>query len=219
MQRWFHGDDAARAAVDAELDGDDEPFEGRVARDVAASAPDDSVLVVGSSMPVRDLDAFMAPRDGISVIANRGASGIDGFVSTALGVAATGERSTVALCGDLTFLYDAGSFLWSASRAIDLAIVVLNNAGGQIFSLLAQRELPELEDLFVTPHDVDLAQVCAAARAHHTRVTRATELVPAIADARDGGGVHVVEVMLDPSHQLVKRDRVRSAVARALREP
>jgi 2-succinyl-5-enolpyruvyl-6-hydroxy-3-cyclohexene-1-carboxylate synthase len=212
---WRDADAVARAAIDAELDADDEPFEGRVARDVAAHLADGSALVVGSSMPVRDLDAYMAPRDGLRVIANRGASGIDGFVSTALGVAAT-RPSTVAHCGDLTFLYDAGSFVWSASRGIDLVLVVLNNRGGRIFSLLPQRELPELEELFVTPHGIDLALLCGAARAGHTRVSRSSDLVPAIDAASDAGGVQVVEVMLDPAHQVDTRERVQTVVAEAL---
>jgi 2-succinyl-5-enolpyruvyl-6-hydroxy-3-cyclohexene-1-carboxylate synthase len=212
---WRGASDRARTAVDALLDGWEEPFEGRVARDVADELPDRSVLCVGSSLPIRDLDLFMRPREGVRVLANRGASGIDGFVSTTLGVAAAGEP-TVALLGDLTLLHDAGALVWNGRRAHDAVLVVLNNGGGAIFSLLEQRRLPELEDLFTTPHGVDLGALVRSTGAGHVRTDRAATLVPAIRAARDAGGVHVLEVVVDAERDRRRRAEIRRVVEEAV---
>ncbi|MGZ8631765.1 MAG: 2-succinyl-5-enolpyruvyl-6-hydroxy-3-cyclohexene-1-carboxylic-acid synthase [Actinomycetota bacterium] len=222
---WRGADARAREALDGFLDGTEAPFEPRIARDVAASIPDGGTLFVGNSTPIRDLDLAMAPRDGLRVLASRGASGIDGQVSTALGIAAAGPRSgpaewsaatTVALLGDLTFLHDLGAIAWNARRGIDCTVVVVRNGGGEVFSLLAQREIPELREVFLTPHGADLGALTRAAGAAHALVDRASDLPHALADAMEAGGLRVIEVAVDPIAALEDRDALRNTVSSAL---
>jgi len=213
---WADADRKARGALDGFLDAIDEPFEPRIARDVAASVPGNGMVFVGNSTPVRDLDLAMAPRAGLRVLANRGASGVDGLVSTALGVAAAGQGPTVALLGDLSYLYDVGTIVWNARRGVEATLVIVNNGGGEVFSLLPQRELPEHRDLFVTPHGTDLGALTRAAGAGHTLVERADELTPAVLAAIGSGGLQVVEVVVDAESSLVRRAELRSAIAAGL---
>lgn len=225
LETWRRADLRVHAAVDRSLDGWDEPFEGRIARDVGAFVPHGGALWVGSSMPVRDVDAFLSPRrppriwnpgDLVRVLGNRGASGIDGSIATILGVASADVGPTYALIGDVTFLVDAGSLLWAGSTGPDVVIVVIANGGGQIFSLLDQAGLPELEELFVTAHPAKIAEVCAAAQVGHRRVDRSRDLVPALEHGARAGGVQVVEVSADPALQRRRRGEVRDVVSATL---
>lgn len=216
-KRWEAADHAARAAVDALLDGWDKPFEGRIARDVYATVPDGSTLVAGSSMPIRDLDTYARPRNGVRVLANRGASGIDGLISTVLGVASAGAP-TYAIAGDLSMLHDASTLLWNGARGLNAVFVVVNNGGGGIFDLLAQSDLPERDALFVTPHDVDLRSLAAAARAGYERVERSPDVAPAIAAAAERGGVQIVDVIVDRSRAKSLRALVRDRVIEVSRD-
>ncbi len=209
---WVAAAAAAGAAADGVLDESGELTEPLVARDVAASVPDGGALVVASSMPIRDLDLTMVPRDGLRVVANRGVSGIDGFVSTAMGVAWTHPGPTVALAGDLSLLHDATGL--AADPPPDLTLVVVNNDGGGIFSLLPQVgevDGPVFERLFGTPHGVDLAHLAAAYGVPHRLVTSPGELREAV--EAPPAGVRVVEVRTDRRENAALHERMRRAAA------
>ena len=152
----------------------------------------------------------------LHIVGNRGASGIDGLVATALGLAAGSPGATVALLGDLSFLYDVGSLLWSSTLGVDAVLVVLANGGGQIFSMLDQRSLPEHDALFTTPHPAQIQAVCAAAGTGHTVAEQAGALIPALERAARNGGVQVVEVPIDAERDRARRAELRAAVTAAL---
>jgi 2-succinyl-5-enolpyruvyl-6-hydroxy-3-cyclohexene-1-carboxylate synthase len=215
LDRWRSAEARARATIDELLDAWETPFEGRVVRDVAACLPNGSTVVVGSSMPVRDAESFVAPRDGLRWLSNRGANGIDGFVSTILGVAlgAPGEGAVVGLLGDLTLLHDAGGLLHAAERGLKATLVVLDNDGGGIFSFLPQAQLPEhFEAVFGTAHGLDLAAVAAAYGVPAVRVEKAAEVVPAVRDAISEGGVRIIVVPTDRAENVRRHREVWDAL-------
>jgi 2-succinyl-5-enolpyruvyl-6-hydroxy-3-cyclohexene-1-carboxylate synthase len=204
----------AVAELDTLLNAEPAPSEPRTVRDLAALASHGSVLVFASSMPVRDLDTCMAHRRGLRVLANRGVSGIDGFVSTAVGVAGgTGQRSPVT-CPSAT----TRTACWSKHDRPDLVLVVLNNDGG-IFSLLPQARFPDqFGRVFGTPHGVDLARLAAVYECGHRLLAYAEELPAAVADARTAGGLQLIEVRTDRAENAALHRRLLHAVARTITE-
>jgi len=146
------------------------PSETEIMAEVVQGIEPGGALVVSSSMPIRDLEWFGPPRQDISVFANRGANGIDGVVSTAIGVALGGQPTTVVV-GDVAMVHDSTSLVALTGRPLCLHIVVVNNDGGGIFSFLPQKRLLEpetFETLFGTPHGTDLPLLFAA---HHIPAT------------------------------------------------
>jgi 2-succinyl-5-enolpyruvyl-6-hydroxy-3-cyclohexene-1-carboxylate synthase len=218
LRSWQDAERAARGALDDLLDGWETLFEGRVARDVVDALPHGGTLLVASSMPVRDVEAFARPRSGVRFVANRGVNGIDGFVSTALGAAARSDGPAVALLGDICLLHDANGLVGAADRGIDITFVVLDNDGGGIFSFLPQADLPEhFELLFGTPHGVDLAALAALHGLAAERVEKAGDVVPTLEHALAAGGVRLVIVPTERGDNVVRHREAWAAVAAALR--
>lgn len=215
LRSWREADRAAAAAVDAVLDAFPEVSEPRLARDLVASVPGGSLLFTAASMPIRDLDQVMRPRRGIRIMANRGASGIDGLVSTAMGAALAHSGRSFALLGDLAFLHDQnGLVLGPQDSRPDLTIIVVNNRGGGIFSLLPQAALAEpFERVFGTPHQVDLEAVASAYGLPYRLLEAAADLPKALV----GEGLRIVEARTDRDANAVLHAEMRKAAQSAVR--
>ena len=218
LAAWLAADAEAQAAIDDVLAECDEPTEPGVARSLTEALGDDVALFVSSSMPIRDVEWFGHPSSSVRVLANRGANGIDGIVSTALGAALAGP--VVALVGDLAFLHDAGGLLACTQRPIASCVfVVVDNGGGGIFSFLPQAAAlatDRFEQLFGTPQSVDVVALAAVHGVEGVVVDRADGVVPAVEWARAAGGVRLVVVRTDRAANVRVHERLHSAVASAV---
>jgi 2-succinyl-5-enolpyruvyl-6-hydroxy-3-cyclohexene-1-carboxylate synthase len=213
LRRWDTADKAAAAALDEALD--EGPVGMQLARALVAALPDGTQLVLGSSNPVRDVALGAVPRGGVVVRSNRGVAGIDGTVSTAMGAALAHDGPTVALLGDLTLLHDTtGLVVGPDEPRPDLTIVVLDDRGGGIFSLLEQgapEHASAFERVFGTPHTVDLTALCAAMGVPHTRAHPSD-----IAKHLGRPGVRVVEVRADRAGLRAAHARIARSVRLAV---
>ncbi|MDO5752957.1 2-succinyl-5-enolpyruvyl-6-hydroxy-3-cyclohexene-1-carboxylic-acid synthase [Arthrobacter sp.] len=226
LQAWQGASAKAEVALDTALDPG---LSGgvltgpRVARALWARAQQDpgSNLMLGSSNPVRDVDLAGRPtaENRVDVYANRGLSGIDGTVSTASGLALATNRPTRLLLGDVTFLHDSGALATGpAEQPVQLQIVVLNDAGGGIFSVLEHGRLAQapnyasaVERFFGTPHTVQLAALATAYGWEHTLVNTAAELDAALAAPVHGR--HIIEVAASRAGLRELHARISKALA------
>ncbi len=188
-------------------------FEGRVVWELARHLPRGTPLFIANSMPVRDAEYFWPANDrGLRVFVNRGANGIDGTLSTALGVA-HGNAPTVLLTGDLALLHDANGFLSVPRLGGSLTIVVVNNAGGGIFNHLPVAQFdPLFEKYWATPQTVDFARLCSAYGVEHVLVDNPAGLVALIGKLPESG-VRVLEVRTDRGRDAAFRKQLFAEVA------
>jgi 2-succinyl-5-enolpyruvyl-6-hydroxy-3-cyclohexene-1-carboxylate synthase len=223
LAAWLAAEARAARALSEAISAEPSLLEPQAARALAEALPEGALLFAASSMPVRDIDAFLpASTRALRVLANRGANGIDGTVSSALGAAAAGAGPTALLTGDLAFLHDAGGLLAARSQGISLVAVVLDNDGGGIFSFLPIAALGErvaFEKLFRTPHGLDLCRVAEAWGARSERIESALHLRTAAKDALAHGGAHVLVVPIDRDRNVAHFRALASAVGRALDAP
>ncbi|MBA2254002.1 MAG: 2-succinyl-5-enolpyruvyl-6-hydroxy-3-cyclohexene-1-carboxylic-acid synthase, partial [Chloroflexi bacterium] len=224
LAAWQGADRAGDNAIREWLAGLAEPFEGRAFADLEGVLPDGAIVVAGNSMPVRDLDAFLGgSAAAIRCLANRGANGIDGVISTALGVAAVNDGPVVLVVGDVSFIHDLNALVAARLHHLPLTVVLVNNDGGGIFSFLPQAsaERPEVglpehfEELFGTPHGLQLGPVAAALGAEHREVTD-DGIGAAVRGSIGRPGVRVLELRTDRARNVELHRECLARVAAAL---
>jgi 2-succinyl-5-enolpyruvyl-6-hydroxy-3-cyclohexene-1-carboxylate synthase len=218
VTRWAALSLRARAALHERLARIEEPFEGKVFAELAPLLPDGATLYVGNSMPVRDLDSFFpgSPK-AIRILGNRGASGIDGVVSSALGVAASGASPVVLVLGDLSFYHDMNGLLAAMLHGLRATVILLNNDGGGIFSFLPQADYPEhFEALFGTPHGLDFSLAAALYGAAYSRPTTWEEFRDRIRGSLAAHTLSIVEIRTSRTRNVVLHREMWSAVETAL---
>jgi 2-succinyl-5-enolpyruvyl-6-hydroxy-3-cyclohexene-1-carboxylate synthase len=218
LDRWHRADRAAAAAIARALArvGLSEP---RVAAELGAALPPDATVFVASSMPVRDAETFFPAREAPPrVLANRGANGIDGTVSTAFGCAASGDGPVVLLIGDIALIHDLGGLLAATRHDLKLTIVLLHNDGGGIFDFLpVSRAGAEYVEHVATPHGLDFAHAAALFGLGYERAGTVEEFRAALGRAVAADRAAIVAVHTDRAANVALHAAVWDEVARSVR--
>ncbi|MCY3850699.1 MAG: 2-succinyl-5-enolpyruvyl-6-hydroxy-3-cyclohexene-1-carboxylic-acid synthase [Acidimicrobiaceae bacterium] len=215
--RWRELDRLAGRAVSVEI-GRGPLLSARVASVLVETVPAGTLVMASNSMPVRELDSFVTtegPR--IDFVGNRGASGIDGIASTALGLASQHDGPVVLYVGDLALLHDLGALFGAARCGLHLTVVCVDNNGGGVFASLpiaSRSDEVDFETLFRTPHGLDLADFSGVGGVRINEVTTGSELAEALRSSceHDTPGVDVVLVSVDPDADLAQHRAIADAV-------
>jgi 2-succinyl-5-enolpyruvyl-6-hydroxy-3-cyclohexene-1-carboxylate synthase len=180
-----------------------QPLEAEILGLLARHAPAGATLFLGSSMVIRDADSFLAGSDRpLTLIGNRGVSGIDGHVSTLMGLAAARREPVIGVLGDLALYHDMNGLL--AARGLGATLIVFNNRGGAIFDYLPQARLPDYERYWRTPTGLDPAKIADLYGLRHWRVSDARAFQDALLRALQDGQEDLIEVVLDPQLSLAR---------------
>jgi 2-succinyl-5-enolpyruvyl-6-hydroxy-3-cyclohexene-1-carboxylate synthase len=220
LERWRAADALAAEAIGRELAGET-ATEPAVAAGLAAWLPPEAILFVASSMPIRDLESYMAVRaDGPRVLSNRGANGIDGTVSAAFGTAAGSSGPVVLLTGDVALAHDIGGLLAARRTGLRLTIVLLNNDGGGIFHFLPVAGAGDaFESHVATPHGLDFSHAAALYDCDHQPAMTLDALRAGLEHALAGNRTTILEVRTQRTANRELHRKLEHAVLRALAEP
>ncbi|MFM9171429.1 MAG: 2-succinyl-5-enolpyruvyl-6-hydroxy-3-cyclohexene-1-carboxylic-acid synthase [Acidimicrobiaceae bacterium] len=216
LDLWGTAENSAQRSINTALADEPGLSEPGVARALYGLLPEASNLVVSNSMPIRDIEWFSASRTGLRVYSNRGANGIDGVVSTAVGIALATRQPTTLLIGDIALLHDVNGLISLATRNIDLRIVVIDNDGGGIFSFLPQAqalEATKFEKIFGTPHGVNLKLLAHA----HQIDTHEIANLSDFAEVLSQRGPWLARVVTDRQENVKVHERINQMVASNLR--
>nr|BBH95933.1 2-succinyl-5-enolpyruvyl-6-hydroxy-3-cyclohexene- 1-carboxylate synthase [Thermogemmatispora argillosa] len=219
---WQQSDRLTQQALCQTMETFTELFEGRVFSELASLLPDGSTLYVGNSMPVRDLDTFFWSERRIRCLGNRGANGIDGVLSSALGVSAAHQvladsGPVVLVIGDLAFLHDLNGLIAAHLHKLPLLVILINNDGGGIFSFLPQAAYPEhFEQLFGTPTGLDFAPAVGMYGGHFRRVASWEEFRSACQEGLSHPGLQVIELPSERTRNVQLHRQLWRAVDQAL---
>jgi 2-succinyl-5-enolpyruvyl-6-hydroxy-3-cyclohexene-1-carboxylate synthase len=197
LHQWCHADAQVRQFLDQTLSEMELLFEGKAAWLLSQTLPPGTPLFIASSMPVRDVECFWVPNHrGIQPFFNRGANGIDGSLSTALGIAYR-QQSSVMLTGDLALLHDTNGFLIPKHWTGHLTIVLINNNGGGIFEMLPIAQFdPPFEEFFATPQHIDFARLCTTYAVEYELIQSWQQLQQRL-NPLPSNGVRVLELRTD----------------------
>ncbi len=221
LKLWQQVDIITQEVLETEIQQFESLFEGRIFRELSTLLPEQANLYVSNSMPVRDLDTFFWKNThAIRVLGNRGANGIDGIISSALGTAAADPQTpTVLVIGDLAFLHDLNGLLAAHLHHLHLTVILVNNDGGGIFSFLPQAAYPEhFEQLFGTPTHLQFEPAVKMYGGTFCHIHNWSEFRHAVQNSLNTQGLHVIEVPTERTSNVTMHRKLWPAVDRALQE-
>ncbi len=219
-RQWHDLNKSVRSAMSQELENCGEMFEGKVFSELSRILPANSVLFTGNSMPIRDMDTFF-PTTGhpVQFMANRGASGIDGIVSTALGASAASTDRVVLVLGDVSFYHDMNGLLAAKAFNLNATIIVINNDGGGIFSFLPQSACEDVfEGYFATPHGLTFRAAAGLYGLNYNLTEDWTTFRNAVKTSLTQTGSTIIEMPGNRKHNVELHRKMREKVLSHVRK-